>query len=130
MEDICNLRYHFARLNVYSQHKKAAADLIANVEIGIFPCKDPVPHVRRWTDRQQRELDHAVQSGAWQNAAWLQREHAFMLPQSSFWQDGGDRLTAREQAMGMIDDFSQLRMPFLEPKRKRKPKVEKLLDQS
>ena len=44
-----------------------------------------------------------------------------MLPQSSFWQDGGDRLTAREQAMGMIDDFSQLRMPFLEPKRKRKP---------
>ena len=48
-----------------------------------------------------------------------------MLPQSSFWQDGADRLTAREQAMGMIDDFSQLRMPFLEPKRKRKrkPKV-------
>ena len=110
---------------IYSQHKKAAADLIANVEIGIFPCKEPVPQVRRWTDRQQRELDHAVQSGAWQNAAWLQREHAFMLPQSSFWQDGADRLTAREQAMGMIDDFSQLRMPFLEPKRKRKrkPKV-------
>jgi len=79
--------------------------------------------LERWTDRQQRELDHAVQSGAWQNAAWLQREHAFMLPQSSFWQDGADRLTAREQAMGMIDDFSQLRMPFLEPKRTRKPKV-------
>ena len=27
----------------------------------------------------------------------------------------------------MIDDFSQLRMPFLEPKRKRKPKVILLL---
>jgi hypothetical protein len=53
-----------------------------------------------------------------------------MLPQSSFWQDGADRLTAREQAMGMIDDFSQLRMPFLEPKRKRKSKAEKLLDPS
>ena len=104
---------------IYSQHKKAAADLIANVEIGIFPSKEPVPYVRRWTERQQCELDHAVQSGVWQNAGWLQKEHAFMLPQSSFWQDGADRLTAREQAMGMIDDFSQLRTSFLEPKRKR-----------
>ena len=45
---------------IYSQHKKAAADLIANVEIGIFPSKEPVPQVRRWTDRQQRELDYAI----------------------------------------------------------------------
>ena len=42
-----------------------AERLIQNVEIGIFPSYEPVPIVRRWTSRQQAELDAAVALGAW-----------------------------------------------------------------
>ena len=112
---------------MYSQHKKAAQDLIANVEIGLFPCKKPVPFVRRWTAKQQRDLDHAVQSGAWQNAQWLEREHAFMLPNSQLLLEGLQGLGSRDRTMAVINDFAQLRKPFLEPKRKRKPTVKSRL---
>lgn len=110
---------------MYSQHKKAAQDLIANVEIGLFPCKKPVPFVRRWTAKQQRDLDHAVQSGAWQNAQWLEREHAFMLPNSELLLDGLLGLGLRDRTMAVINDFTQLRKPFLEPKRLRRPQTKK-----
>ena len=110
---------------MYSQHKKAAQNLIANVEIGLFPCKEPVPYVRRWTVKQQRDLDHAVQSGAWQNAQWLEREHAFMLPNSELLLDGLLGLGLRDRTMAVVNDFTQLRKPFLEPKRTRKPQTKK-----
>jgi hypothetical protein len=119
-------RYKQANIRtIYSQHKKAAQDLIANVEIGLFPCKEPVPYVRRWTVKQQRDLDHAVQSGAWQNAQWLEREHAFMLPNSELLLDGLLGLGLRDRTMAVVNDFTQLRKPFLEPKRTRKPQTKK-----
>jgi len=111
---------------LYSQHKKAAQDLIANVEIGLFPCKEPVPFVRRWTAKQQRDLDHAVQSGAWQNAHWLEREHAFMLPNSELLLDGLQGLGPRDRTMAVVNDFAQLRKPFLEPKRRRRSQTDKI----
>ena len=106
-------RYKQANIRtIYSQHKKAAQDLIANVEIGLFPCKEPVPYVRRWTVKQQRDLDHAVQSGAWQNAQWLEREHAFMLPNSYLLLEGLRGLGPRDRTMAVVNDFAQLRKPF------------------
>jgi hypothetical protein len=37
-----------------------ANSLIENVEIGRFPCTDPVNKLPRWTAKQQKELDAAV----------------------------------------------------------------------
>lgn len=39
--------------------------LIANAEIGKFPCYDKVSPRKRWTDQQQQELDAAVARGEW-----------------------------------------------------------------
>jgi hypothetical protein len=43
-----------------------ANSLIENVEIGRFPSTDPVNKLPRWTAKQQKELDAALQRGEWQ----------------------------------------------------------------
>jgi len=43
-----------------------ANSLIENVEIGRFPSTDPVNKLPRWTAKQQKQLDTAVQRGEWQ----------------------------------------------------------------
>jgi hypothetical protein len=40
--------------------------LIANAEIGKFPCFDKVEPRKRWTEEQQKQLDDAVARGEWQ----------------------------------------------------------------
>ncbi len=50
--------------------------LIANVEIGKFPCNDPVPKRSRWTDEQQQRLDAAVANGEWQPRQMKQNDWA------------------------------------------------------
>jgi hypothetical protein len=47
----------------FCQNKKAAINLIANVEIGKFPCKNEVDVCQRWTALQQSELDKAIDDG-------------------------------------------------------------------
>ena len=39
--------------------------VISNVEIGNFPCLDPVDERKRWNKRQQKEMEAAIEAGAW-----------------------------------------------------------------
>jgi hypothetical protein len=50
-----------------------------------------------------------------------------MLPNSQLLLDGLQGLGSRDRTMAVINDFTQLRKPFLEPKRKRKPTVKSKL---
>lgn len=63
-----------------SRNNASALSLIANVEIGKFPCKAKVIAKPRWTETQQTELDLAVSQGHWPPKDWLDLEHTFMLP--------------------------------------------------
>ena len=63
-----------------SRNNASALSLIANVEIGKFPCKASVAAKPRWTQAQQTELDQAVSLGHWPPKDWLNLEHTFMLP--------------------------------------------------
>lgn len=56
------------KVAVHRMLQRAEA-LIANVEIGKFPCNDPVSNRARWTEEQQQRLDNAVA-----NAEWLPRQ--------------------------------------------------------
>jgi hypothetical protein len=58
-----------------------AENLIANVEIGRFPSKDPVHKRVRWTPDQQRELDAAVLRGEWQPMQMNQNDWAIEFRQ-------------------------------------------------
>jgi len=104
---------------MFSQNKRAANNLIANVEVGKFPCKDPVPQRARWSPEQQQELDQAVCDGAWQPGNWLRAEHAFLLPEHVLAPLGGDA-SARSLDLGAVANFGALATPFLIPKRLRK----------
>lgn len=63
-----------------SRNNASALSLIANVEIGKFPCKAKVSAKSRWTKSQQAGLDQAVATGHWPPKDWLDLEHTFMLP--------------------------------------------------
>lgn len=104
---------------VFSQHKRAASDLIANVEIGKFPCKEPVAQHSRWSKGQQNDLDQAVRDGAWQPSNWLRLEHAFLLPEHVL-VPFGSNASARSLDLAAVADFGALATPFLQPKRVRK----------
>ena len=43
--------------------------LIANAEIGNFPSVEPVAHRKRWTAKQQKALDAAIEAGKWRSPA-------------------------------------------------------------
>ena len=103
---------------LFSQHKRAASDFIANVEIGRFPCKDPVEVKPRWNSRQQSALDQAVLEGRWQSPHWLAHEHAFMLLEPDLLSELNRY--SEIKPLALLADFASLRTPFLEPKRIRK----------
>ena len=107
--------------NIFCQSKDGASELIANVEIGKFPCKSPVQSCPRWTAQQQADLDHAVQSGKWHCKSWLESEHAFLLPNEPIF-SGDQHNSSTEQIMEHIDN---LQVSFLTTKRpaKRKAKL-------
>jgi hypothetical protein len=108
-----NIRAHFSR------KIKDAKSLIENVEIGRFPCKDPVPKVPRWTTRQKKDLEKAINDGQWQSSNWLIQEHAFMLPGHDL-NLGLTSDTWQRDVIDVLKDFGSLEMPFLKPKRIRK----------
>ena len=95
------------------QSKKTAFDLIANVEIGKFPCKNKVEACPRWTALQQTELDKATEDGLWQPCNWMDREYSFMLPDEAAYAHGGPG----SKVIYMLDDFGAVATPFLAPKR-------------
>ena len=101
---------------------KDAKSLIENVEIGRFPCKDPVAKIQRWTVRQKKDLEHAIIEGRWQNSNWLMQEHAFMLPGHEL-NLGYTSDTRQLDIMHVLKDFGSLEMPFLKPKRIRLKKA-------
>ena len=103
---------------LFWQSKKAAADLIANAEIGKFPCKNEVQACPRWTVAQQISLDKATLDGLWQPSNWIEREYAFMLPGEAAYDHG----VSGSKAIYMLDDFGAVATPFLQPKRVRAKK--------
>jgi hypothetical protein len=105
--------------NIFSQTMDSARELIANVEIGKFPCKDPVESCSRWSRSQQSALDHAVSQGQWHSNSWLEKEHDFLLPNESIF-PGRPHDTSAEQIMQHIDG---LKVSFLTPKRPAKQKA-------
>jgi len=107
--------------NIFCQTKDGASELIANVEIGKFPCKAPVKACARWSAKQQADLDLAVQSGQWHSDAWLEKEHTFLMPNEPIF-SGDQHDSSTEQIMQHIDN---LQVSFLTTKRpaKRKAKL-------
>jgi hypothetical protein len=105
--------------NIFSQTKDSSMELVANVEIGRFPCKDPVESCTRWTAQQQADLDHAVRSGQWHSGTWLEKEHAFLMPNQPIF-FGDQHVSSTEQIMQY---FGGLKASFLTPKRQSKKKV-------
>ena len=101
-----------------AQPALAAADLIANAEIGKFPCKNEVQACPRWTVAQQTELDKATHDGLWQPSNWMDREYAFMLPEEAAYDHG----VSGSKAIYMLDEFGAVATPFLLPKRGRAKK--------
>ena len=97
------------------QSKKAAADLIANVEIGKFPCKSKVAQCQRWTHAQQISMDKAINDGQWQPSNWMDQEYSFMLPDEAAHANTG----SGPKAIYILDDFGAVDTPFLAPKRVR-----------
>lgn len=107
--------------NIFSQSKDGGLTLVANAEIGQFPCKNPVEPRQRWTKAQQDGLDHAVSSGQWQSRHWLEDEYAFMMPNKPILL-GGNHEHSTFQIMRHIDSME---VSFLTPKRPRKDKPKK-----
>lgn len=65
---------------LFCSKKTTAERLIANAEIGLFPCRAVVPITRRWTRLQTRRLKHAIASHEWRPRGWILGEHQFLLP--------------------------------------------------
>ena len=65
---------------LFCSKKTTAERLIANAEIGLFPCRAVVPVTRRWTRLQTRRLKHAIASHEWRPRGWILGEHKFLLP--------------------------------------------------
>ena len=103
----------------FCQSKKAAADLIANVEIGKFPCKSKVVECQRWTRAQQISMDKAIDDGQWQPSNWMDQEYSFMLPDEAAHASAG----SGSKAIYILDDFGAVDTPFLKPKRVRPKKL-------
>ena len=101
------------------QSKKTAADLIANVEIGKFPCKSTVAQSQRWSRSQQISMDKAVDAGQWQPSNWMDQEYSFMLPDEAAHAGTGNG----SKAIYILDEFGGVDTPFLKPKRVRSKKL-------
>jgi hypothetical protein len=103
---------------LFCQSKKAASELIANVEVGVFPSKATVTRCPRWSQTQQKGMEQAIADGAWQQNGWFCKEHEFMLPERK---TGVPReLPDSNSVITMLAGFNELKTPFLESKRKKK----------
>ena len=70
-----------SRIRALFCSKKSTADqLIANAEIGIFPCRAVVPETQRWTNLQASRLQNAIATQEWRPRGWILEEHRFLLP--------------------------------------------------
>ena len=65
---------------LFGQKKLAAQEIIANVEIGIFPSRRKVLRIPRWTTCQEKRLHQAIIDREWRPRNWLLGEHQFLLP--------------------------------------------------
>jgi hypothetical protein len=92
-----------------SQHYKSALNLIANVEIGKFPYQTEVEYIKRWTSKQSRDLQKAIDRRQWQPVNWLDREHSFLLPENAIDQNGVGVNSLSE--IRLIDDFRSMMPP-------------------
>lgn len=104
----------------HSQILRAGSELIANVEVGVFPSRKKVSAQPRWTAKQQLALDSAVKDGCWHQYDWLEHEHTFMLPENGIEQIAKDG-TEIHRCLALIADMKALDQPYLETKRKRTP---------
>ena len=101
--------------NIFRQNKLSAADFIANVEVGIFPCKDPVEPCVRWNTDQQLALDQSLAQGQWHSGGWAKKEMAYMLPDKEICNGLGDP----HETFQILEHFSDLGTPFLKTKREK-----------
>ena len=67
-EDVERRRRNGMKVAVSRMLTRANA-LIANAEIGNFPSVEPVAHRKRWTAKQQKALDAAIEAGKWRSPA-------------------------------------------------------------
>lgn len=102
----------------FSRNKTTAQALIENVEVGRFPCKEPVAEQPRWDSKQLKARDEAIRDGAWQAHDWLSHEHAFMLPDVEI-NAGFESSSGEDHVLEMLNDFGALATSFLNPKRVR-----------
>ena len=65
---------------LFCSKKTTAQQLIANAEIGLFPCRAVVPGTERWTSLQASRLQHAIATQEWRPRGWILGEHQFLLP--------------------------------------------------
>lgn len=101
------------------QNKSIAKSLIANVEVGRFPYRDPVTPMTRWNQRQEKARNEAIADGAWHQPNWLSDEFAFLNPHQARLLTV-DSSSPKEQALSVLEAFKAMPTPFLLPKRKPK----------
>jgi len=92
---------------LFCSKKTTAERLIANAEIGLFPCRAVVPITRRWTRLQTRRLKHAIASHEWRPRGWILGEHQFLLPHLDL---SSDPMSTRPQPeiLAAVKNFSGL----------------------
>ena len=102
----------------HSQVLQAAKLLVANAEIGRFPCRNPVETQPRWSRQQLRDQEDAIHSGAWQPSDWLCNEHTFMLPEHGIAQFDALGQPVHTN-LAILADLQGIDRPFLKPVRPR-----------
>jgi hypothetical protein len=92
---------------LFCSKKTTAQQLIANAEIGLFPCRALVPVTRRWTRLQTRRLKHAISSHEWRPRGWILGEHQFLLPHLDF-SSAARTGPSRGDVLSAVQNFSEL----------------------
>jgi hypothetical protein len=94
------------------QNYDDANRLIANVEIGKFPCKSKVLARLRWTPQQLKLRDEAIADGLWQSAGWISKEYSFLDPhQSRFFK--ADRTSDPKESIALLLAYKNMHLPFM-----------------
>ena len=92
---------------LFCSKKMTAFQLIANAEIGLFPCRATVPKTQRWTELQTRRLNNAIATKEWRPRGWILGEHQFLLPHLELsW--GASEASIREDILNAVKNFSLL----------------------
>ena len=94
------------------QNYDDANRLIANVEIGKFPCKSKVIARLRWTPQQLKLRDEAIADGLWQSTGWISKEYSFLDPhQSRLFQ--ADRTSDPKESIALLLAYKNMHLPFM-----------------